>query len=190
MWSASFDSPVGRLHALGSDRGLRAVSWSAGEVHRLGPDATPVAGVGPALLAELREQLEAYFEGDLREIELRLDPIGTEFQRAAWTALIEIPFGETRSYAQQAEAIGRPSAVRAIGTANGANPVVIVIPCHRVIGADGSLTGFGGGLPLKRKLLEHEARIAGTPGPRGSELLQPQLPFSGDEIRPGLRHRE
>lgn len=106
-------------------------------------------------------QLRSYFAGKRRDFALPLAPQGTEFQQAVWTALQQIPFGGTTTYAELARVIGRPNAVRAVGAANGANPIPIVIPCHRVIGSSGSLTGFGGGLPTKRWLLEHEARIAG-----------------------------
>ena len=117
-----------------------------------------------AALREPREQLLAYFAGDRTEFNLPLAPQGTPFQLEVWSALARIPFGETRSYAQIAATIDAPKAVRAVGAANGRNPLPIVLPCHRVIGADGSLTGFGGGLPLKQFLLEHErvgqARLA------------------------------
>jgi methylated-DNA-[protein]-cysteine S-methyltransferase len=103
-----------------------------------------------------RRQLLEYLAGRRRRFDLRLRPQGTEFERAAWAALAEIPFGHTRSYAEQAQAIGRPQAVRAVGRANGQNPIAIVLPCHRVVGHDGALVGFGGGLPTKRWLLELE----------------------------------
>ena len=107
---------------------------------------------------KLAIQLSEYFAGTRRQFNLNLCPVGTEFQRSVWSALQKIPFGKTRSYTEQAAAIGRPDAVRAVGAANGKNPISIVIPCHRVIGADGSLTGFAGGLDVKRFLLEHESR--------------------------------
>ena len=106
------------------------------------------------------EQLHAYFAGRRRQFELPLAPQGTEFQRAAWQALAKIPYGETRSYAQQAAGLGRPAATRAVGAANGRNPLPIVLPCHRVIGANGALTGFGGGIEVKRWLL---ARFSAQP---------------------------
>jgi methylated-DNA-[protein]-cysteine S-methyltransferase len=102
-------------------------------------------------------QLAEYLAGRRRVFDLRLRPLGTAFQRHVWAELAEIPWGQTRSYGQQAARIGRPAAARAVGRANGRNPLSIVLPCHRVVGADGSLTGFGGGLPTKRWLLEHEA---------------------------------
>ena len=147
------DSPIGALHLVASDSGLRRISWPH-EVHTehdgLGPDdAHPV-------LADAAQQLAEYFAGDRREFDLPLDLDGTDFQRQAWLALADVPYGETVSYGEQAERIGRPGASRAVGAANAKNPVPIVLPCHRVVGADGSLTGFAGGLELKRKLLAHE----------------------------------
>ncbi len=112
----------------------------------------------PGRTAELRRQLAEYFAGERRDFELRLAPEGTPFERSVWDELRKIPFGETRSYGEIAQAIGRPSAARAVGRANGANPIPIVVPCHRVIGSDGSLTGFGGGLEAKSRLLEIEGR--------------------------------
>lgn len=101
-------------------------------------------------------ELLAYFAGTLRVFSVPLDMQGTDFQLSVWTHLLKIPYGETRSYAQVAEAVGRPKAVRAVGAANGSNPVAIIVPCHRVIGSSGKLTGYGGGLPLKKRLLELE----------------------------------
>ncbi|HKI04387.1 MAG TPA: methylated-DNA--[protein]-cysteine S-methyltransferase [Thermoanaerobaculia bacterium] len=108
--------------------------------------------------AEVRRQLEEYFAGERQEFDLELIPEGTPFERTVWEELRKIPFGETRSYGEIAHALGRPGAARAVGRANGANPIPIVVPCHRVIGADGSLTGFGGGLDAKSRLLELEGR--------------------------------
>jgi len=109
-----------------------------------------------ALLRETEDQLRAYFERKLRDFRIPLDLRGTEFQKDVWRQLGNIPYGETRSYLQIAQAIGRPKAVRAVGAANGGNPVAIIVPCHRVIGSGGKLTGYGGGLPLKKRLLELE----------------------------------
>lgn len=106
-------------------------------------------------------QLRSYFAGKRTAFDLELAPRGTEFQQAVWRALRDIPYGETTTYAEIARRIGRPSAVRAVGAANGANPIPIVIPCHRVIGTSGSMTGFGGGIDVKRRLLALEARVAG-----------------------------
>jgi methylated-DNA-[protein]-cysteine S-methyltransferase len=108
------------------------------------------------MLRALATQLQNYFAGDLRKFDLPLDFQGTDFQKRVWRELETIPYGETRSYAQIAARIGAPTAVRAVGAANGANPIPIVVPCHRVIGSGGRLTGYGGGLPLKKRLLELE----------------------------------
>ena len=123
-------------------------------------DAAPAGEPPGGVLAEAVRQLRAYFAGRLRRFDLPLDLRGTPFQLRVWRALLEVPYGETRSYRQIAAAIGEPKAVRAVGAANGANPIAIVVPCHRVVGADGSLTGYGGGLTLKRKLLALEADTA------------------------------
>jgi methylated-DNA-[protein]-cysteine S-methyltransferase len=111
---------------------------------------------GNPVLLEAAQQLRAYFAGELREFRLPLDLRGTEFQLRVWRQLLTIPYGETRSYGEIARAMGAPNAVRAVGAANGANPIAIVVPCHRVIGSGGKLVGYGGGLPLKKRLLELE----------------------------------
>ena len=115
---------------------------------------------GNPLLMEAARQLQAYFAGQLREFQLPLDVQGTDFRKRVWGQVAAIPYGETRSYLQISKALGSPGAVRAVGAANGANPVPIVVPCHRVIGAKGSLVGYGGGLALKKRLLELEGAIA------------------------------
>jgi methylated-DNA-[protein]-cysteine S-methyltransferase len=114
-----------------------------------------------ALLGEAARQLRAYFEGEAREFRLPLDMAGTDFQKRVWRALLGIPYGETRSYGEMAAALGAAQSVRAVGAANGANPMPIVVPCHRVIGAGGKLVGYGGGLALKRRLLDLERRRGG-----------------------------
>jgi methylated-DNA-[protein]-cysteine S-methyltransferase len=113
-------------------------------------------------LAEIRRQVGEYCDGKRQVFELELAAEGPEFDKRVWAALRDIPFGVTTSYGAVAKTIGQPKAAREVGQANGANPIALIVPCHRVIGSDGSLTGYGGGLPLKRKLLEHEARVAGT----------------------------
>ena len=132
------------------------------EMLELNPDILPDCPVDedqPVVRDTLR-QLAAYFAGERMKFDLPLDPKGTEFQRAVWKALVGIPYGETRSYSEIARTIGRPAAVRAVGAANGSNPIAIIVPCHRVIGASGKLVGYGGGLPMKRMLLELEAEHA------------------------------
>jgi methylated-DNA-[protein]-cysteine S-methyltransferase len=114
-------------------------------------------------LAPVQRQIDEYDSGKRREFDFKLALEGPEFHRQVWDALLEIPYGETTSYGAIARRVGQPNSARAVGVANGANPIALVIPCHRVIGSDGSLTGYGGGLPLKRALLEHEARVAGRP---------------------------
>jgi methylated-DNA-[protein]-cysteine S-methyltransferase len=120
------------------------------------PSCAELRPDGPPPLLAARQQLAEYFAGERRAFALPLAPLGTDFERRVWQELAVIPYGETRSYAEVAAAIGRPAACRAVGRANGSNPIAVVIPCHRVIGSDGSLTGYGGGLPLKRFLLDLE----------------------------------
>ncbi len=122
----------------------------------------PAAENNSRKLAEVQRQVTQYSNGKRRDFDLELRPEGPEFDRKVWKALIGIPFGTNTSYGAVAKTIGHPTAARAVGAANGANPIALIIPCHRVIGSNGKLTGYGGGLPLKQKLLEHEARVAGT----------------------------
>jgi len=139
-----------RLRLTAGDAGIRTIEFPPFA------ESSAQPGGSNALLAEAVRQLRAYFQGELREFELPLDLAGTEFQLRVWRELTRIPYGETRSYQEMARAIGAPKAVRAVGAANGANPIAIVVPCHRVIGAGGKLVGYGGGLPLKRRLLSLE----------------------------------
>lgn len=169
LHTATLDSPVGRLTLVASDAGLVAILWPDEAPARVRLGAT-VANPDHPVLAETRTQLTAYFAGSLTEFTVPLDLRGTDFQKAVWTALLAIPFGETRSYADVARAIGRPTATRAVGAANGRNPVSIIAPCHRVVGSDGTLTGFAGGLATKRFLLAHE-RGLGSGSERAPELF-------------------
>lgn len=153
-WHDVMASPIGPLVLVAEQEGLVAIRF-ARNGH---PDVPADSELRKERLAGFVSQLVEYFDGARQHFELPIAPRGTPFQLAAWRALQGIPFGETRSYAAQANVIGRPKAVRAVGAANGANPIPIVIPCHRVIGSDGSLTGFGGGLDAKRWLLEFESR--------------------------------
>ena len=153
------DSPVGRLLVAGTDKALHYLSFATGH-KAFGPrpewsrDARPFARV--------RQQLDAYFAGTLTRFDLPLALNGTPFQNRAWAALAAIPFGETRCYSEMAAQIGHPDASRAVGAANGNNPLPIILPCHRVIGKSGALTGFGGGLDVKRFLLCHEGALTAT----------------------------
>jgi methylated-DNA-[protein]-cysteine S-methyltransferase len=157
-------SPVGELTLVGSDRGLAAVLWEDDDPTRVRLGDLKEQADHPVLVnAQL--QLEEYFAGKRRKFTVKLDPAGTDFQTRVWNALRTIPFGETRSYGQIADQIGSRKAVRAVGAANGANPLSIIVPCHRVIGANGKLTGFAGGLDVKARLLalESESGLGARP---------------------------
>jgi methylated-DNA-[protein]-cysteine S-methyltransferase len=160
-------SPLGPLALAGGPRGLRRLRFAdraLGGGRRVGgPDGGAAAsgasaGVPEELLDATRGQLDAYFAGELRAFDLPLDLGGTPFQRAVWERLLAVPYGETTTYAAIAAELGRPSAVRAVGAAVGRTPVAIVVPCHRVLGSDGALTGYAGGVDRKRALLELERR--------------------------------
>ncbi len=154
-------SPVGRLKLVASDRGLAAILWENDDPKRVRL-APLVEDKNQPILLETERQLKDYFAGKLRKFSLKFDFAGTEFQKAVWRALAAIPFGETRTYGEIAKQIGRPKAVRAVGAANGKNPVSIIVPCHRVIGSNGKLTGFAGGLETKAALLGIESRKPGA----------------------------
>ena len=151
------DSPLGQLKLVASDKGLAAVLWENDDPRRvrLGP---LVEDSDNGLLKEAEKQLNAYFKGELKKFTIPLDFKGTDFQKSVWTALLSIPFGETRSYVQIARQIGKPEASRAVGAANGRNPISIIAPCHRVLGSNGRLTGFAAGLEAKDELLKLEGR--------------------------------
>jgi len=153
IFYTTFGSPVGPLLLAGDSNALRLVSF---ESSKRSTPPRPDWEQDKAPFAEVIRQLQAYFGGELKEFDLPLALEGTDFQLRVWKALRTIPYGETISYAQLAQCIGNPKAVRAVGLANGSNPIPIIVPCHRVIGSDGSLTGFGGGLSTKKKLLELE----------------------------------
>ncbi|HMK87059.1 MAG TPA: methylated-DNA--[protein]-cysteine S-methyltransferase [Steroidobacteraceae bacterium] len=193
---ACIGSPIGRLRLASDGESLTGI-WmevpgrqAAAHLGRLADAWSEVDGTASSVdgaqgsvagcvasLAEAARQLREYFEGSRREFDLPLSFRGTEFQERVWRSLMSIPYGETWSYRELAGRIGNPSASRAVGLANGRNPIPIVVPCHRVIGADGSLTGYGGGLQRKQWLLAHEARqrsLLVTPGhPHGSARLDP-----------------
>lgn len=171
-------SPVGELVLGASERGLRFVLWPGerrtldlgdadrpdGSVHVPGGTGALDEGDdrGKEILALAVAQLGEYFDGSRTSFDVPLDPVGTPFQRAAWEVLRTIPYAATMSYGEQARALGDPNKARAVGAANGRNPISIIVPCHRVVGADGSLTGFAGGIESKAWLLDHERRVLAT----------------------------
>lgn len=161
--AGTVDTKVGKACFLVGPKGLTRMwfeSWDRGST------LDQLLADGKCELKQTEEtervatQLREYFEGSRQDFDLDLDPKGTDFQRRVWAELLKVPYGQTCSYADIARALGQPTATRAVGAANGANPIGLVVPCHRVIGADKSLTGYAGGLDLKRKLLEHEGAIA------------------------------
>jgi methylated-DNA-[protein]-cysteine S-methyltransferase len=159
IWYDELPSPIGNLLMVADAQGLREVLFASGKNHR---PADPHWVRDAEKLAFARAQLQEYFDGKRTTFDLPLHPIGTAFQLNVWKALATIPYGLTVSYAAIAQQIHRPKAVRAVGAANGRNPIPIVVPCHRVIGSNGSLTGFGGGLPTKQFLLALEKQVAGS----------------------------
>jgi len=153
MYYCYHDTPIGRLLLAGDDEALRSIGFPEGSQRR-DPDPDWIFNEQP--FTDVRLQLTEYFAGQRQDFDLPLAPGGTEFQRQVLDELRKIPYGTTRTYGEIAARIGRPRAVRAVGAANGWNPIPIIIPCHRVIGASGDLTGFGGGLPVKEALLRLE----------------------------------
>lgn len=164
LFYSYYDSPVGRLLMAGDEKALHILSFPTGsKTIEPKPEWQP----SDAPFGEVVRQLDAYFRGELRTFTLPYRLSGTSFQNQVWQALADIPYGETLSYGELATRLGTPKASRAVGAANGNNPLPIILPCHRVIGANGSLTGFGGGLPTKKFLLHHEAEVIGTPNHQG-----------------------
>jgi methylated-DNA-[protein]-cysteine S-methyltransferase len=174
-------SPIGPLLLVGTGNALTAVGLPSGR-DRLEPGPGWIEAAAP--FAEAVRQLEAYFAGTLRQFDLPLAPEGTPFQQRVWRALLDIPYGETESYGALARRIGRPAAVRAVGAANGQNPLAIVIPCHRVIGSNGRLVGYGGGLAMKAALLDLERRVTRPDGDPRQALLFPPVDPGGRDVRP------
>ena len=170
----TISSPFGKLKLVAGENGLAAILWEKDDPRRvrLGPMKPDPDN---KFLKETERQLKAYFDGKLKKFTVRLDFKGTDFQKSVWAALLTIPFGETRSYGEIARQIGRPQASRAVGAANGRNPISIIAPCHRVLGASGKLTGFAGGLEAKDQLLKLEGRdpLLGLAG-QGSRKEQNQ----------------
>jgi O-6-methylguanine DNA methyltransferase len=155
LYYSHMSSPVGVLLLVLSEGGLVALEFGDAKVRAEWIESAEKTAL-------VTRQLEEYFAGRRRKFNVPLDLRGTDFQKRCWQELLKIPYGETRSYADIARAIGNPLAVRAVGLANGQNPTAIIVPCHRVIGSDGSLTGYGGGLEIKRKLLELEGALSCT----------------------------
>lgn len=153
-------SPIGELKLVASDDGLAAILWENDNPRRVRLNIVGEDQSHPVLV-ETERQLNEYFAGQRTAFDVRLDFTGTEFQKKVWQALLAIPYGETRSYGQIARQLGNPKAVRAVGAANGKNPISIIAPCHRVIGSTGKLTGFAGGLEAKAHLLDLEIRRSG-----------------------------
>ncbi|MFN2445157.1 MAG: methylated-DNA--[protein]-cysteine S-methyltransferase [Vicinamibacterales bacterium] len=154
MEYASVDSPIGPLLLAADATGLRILSFAgSSRAVSVGEDWVPDRG----RLRQVRAELDAYFAGTLRNFTVALSPAGTPFQRLVWAALCAIPYGETISYLELARRVGNTKAVRAVGLANGANPIAIIMPCHRVVGSNGKLVGYGGGLPIKQALLALES---------------------------------
>jgi O-6-methylguanine DNA methyltransferase len=172
LYSTVFESPIGPLFLATSERGLVALEFDGrmpGQ-QTIRPNPRDLRAEGGKFYFEESEaklksyvtELEEYFAGHRRQFTFPLDLRGTEFQLACWRALLAIPYGETRTYSDIARAVGRPQGFRAVGMANNRNPIAIVVPCHRVIASDGTLCGYGGGLDIKRKLLELEGALSGT----------------------------
>jgi methylated-DNA-[protein]-cysteine S-methyltransferase len=154
------DGPLGPITVVGQDGALAGLYLHD---QRHAPPADRLGDRDDTTLPAVQEQVLAYLAGELRDFDVDLAPVGTPFQAEVWAALRRVPYGTTTTYGALAATIGRPSAVRAVGAANGRNPCCIVVPCHRVVGADGSLTGYAGGLGTKRFLLDLEQRVAGGP---------------------------
>lgn len=172
----STSTPIGPLRLVADDGGLREIHFEAGRHPRAPSESWQARET--EVLREARVQLAAYFSGQLRAFDLPLAPRGSPFQLRVWRALRDVPYGTTCSYSDVARRLGNASATRAVGAANGRNPLPIVVPCHRVIGADGSLTGYGGGLAIKRFLLRLEGAL------RETDLFDPPLPTRQAEEAP------
>lgn len=155
-----FESPIGPLHLVSSEKGLQGIFWRKQKV----PMAASLKEASPQarFLKQTIEELEKYFSGRLQKFTVPLDLVGTDFQKRVWAQLLKIPYGRTYSYRDIADKIQNKKAVRAVGTANGRNPISIIVPCHRVISASGALGGYAGGLPVKTQLLELEKRVLGS----------------------------
>jgi len=156
LTSSVMDSPVGELTIVASNAGLRAVLWPRERDGRVTFEEPVESGEHP-VIARTVQQLNEYLQGERQTFDLPLDLVGTDFQKDVWAGLAKIPFGETQSYGELADSLNKPGAARAVGAATGRNPISIVVPCHRLVGASGKLTGFAGGIDSKQWLLTHES---------------------------------
>lgn len=167
-YRTTMNSPIGELTLLANDDGLVAIDWSDDTGHHTavpdGHDVDDVSANDHSVLRQAADQLDQYFEGERTRFDLPLAASGTAFQHQAWEALVRIPFGETVSYGEQALMLGDKNKARAVGAANGKNPIPIIVPCHRVVGSNGHLTGFAGGLDNKAWLLDHEFKVRANAG--------------------------
>jgi methylated-DNA-[protein]-cysteine S-methyltransferase len=158
-----YKTPIGIAEIVGDENGIHSISVKDGNTFSMEDKdfstALEMTGSIPQYLKDCVQQLDEYFQGTRTQFDLKLNPQGTEFQKQVWKELLNIPFGKTRSYLEQTKQIGDPKAIRAVASANGKNPIWIVIPCHRVIGSDGSLTGYAGGVWRKKWLLDHESPV-------------------------------
>lgn len=167
LLAEKFETPIGAMLAVADETGLRLLEFASrpvlpAELSRLARRLGPIGFGQTSVVDALRQQLAAYFAGERTGFDIPIAQPGTAFQTRVWTALGKIPAGQTRTYGALARTLGRPEAVRAVAGANGANTVAILVPCHRLVGADGTLVGYGGGLERKRWLIEHERRLAAT----------------------------
>lgn len=156
LTTAQMNSPVGELVIVASDAGLRAILWPSERDGRV-TFAEPTAKGEHPIIEQTISQLEEYLAGERKDFDLPLDLVGTDFQKEVWAGLAKIPYGETQSYGELANELNKPGAARAVGAATGRNPISIVVPCHRLVGSSGKLTGFAGGIDTKRWLLDHES---------------------------------
>jgi methylated-DNA-[protein]-cysteine S-methyltransferase len=160
-FSINYKTPIGIAEIIGDENGIQSISVQDEDAENLTAqqNKTETTEEIPTCLQECAQQLEEYFQGTRTEFDLKLNPQGTDFQKGVWNELLNIPFGKTRTYLEQTKQLGDPKAIRAVASANGKNPIWIVIPCHRVIGSDGSLTGYAGGVWRKKWLLDHESPV-------------------------------
>lgn len=164
-----YPSPLGDLDLIAHETALTHIYWPA---HKGAPEFEAQPGEAHPILQQAQCELEEYFRGERKIFTVPIDLKGTSFQREVWSALQDIPWGEVRTYAQQAQAIGRPRSVRAVGSANGRNPISIIVPCHRVIGSNGTLTGYAGGVDVKSWLLQHEQGFSSSPKQKTLSLFE------------------